>query len=81
MIINVNTAEDLSRNEWKAIQTEIRREPERMTLADHIKQKSIGALLIVGSVILAKLTQDLTASLILFPLGVAVMVTKQKVIL
>lgn len=81
MIINVNTAEDLSRNEWRLIENEIRNEPERMTLADHIKQKTIGALLIIGSFILAKLTQDLTASLILFPLGVMLILTKDRAIL
>lgn len=81
MIINVNTAEDLSRNEWKLIEAEIRREPERMTLAYHIKQKAIGALLIIGSVISAKLTQDLTASIMMFPLGVMLILTKDKAIL
>lgn len=81
MIINVNTAEDLSRNEWKLIENEIRNEPERMTLADHIKQKAIGILLIVGSVISAKLTQDLTASVLIFLLGVMLILTKDKAIL
>jgi hypothetical protein len=81
MITNVNTAEDLSRNEWKLIETEIRREPERMTLADHIKQKAIGILLIVGSVIAAKLTQDLTARILMFPLGVMLILTKDRAIL
>lgn len=81
MIINVNTAEDLSRNEWKLIETEIRNEPERMTIVDHIKQKSIGALLIIGSVVLAKLTQDLTASILIFLLGAMLILTKDKAIL
>lgn len=81
MIINVNTAEDLSRNEWKLIETEIRNEPERMTIVDHIKQKILGALLIVGSLISAKLTQDLTASIMMFPLGVILILTKDRAIL
>lgn len=81
MIINVNTAEDMSQREWRLIETEISNEPERMTIIDHIKQKIIGAFLIAGSVLLAKLTHDLTASIIIFPLGLAVLLTKQKVIL
>lgn len=46
----------------------------------YIKQKICGGVLVAAAVALPVFLQEITASIFLFPLGVGVMVTKDKVI-
>ena len=77
--VKVNHNETLTFAEWEAIHNAIKEE-NKAERKYYAKQKTIGGVLVICSILLPILLQDITASVFLFPLGVSVMVTKDKVI-
>ena len=78
-MVKVNYSESLTYAEWEAIHNAIKEE-KRIEKRYFRKQKALGGVLVLCSVLCPLLLQDITASVFLFPLGVGVMVTKEKVI-
>lgn len=78
-MVKVNYSESLTYSEWEKIHNAIKEE-KRTEKRYFRKQKALGGLLVLCSILLPLLLQDITASVFLFPLGVGVMVTKDKVI-
>ena len=78
-MVKVNYNESLTYTEWERIHNAIKEE-KRIEKRYFTKQKIMGGLLVLCSVLCPLLLQDITASVFLFPLGVGVMVTKDKVI-
>lgn len=78
-MVKVNYTEQLTYTEWEQIHNAIKEE-KRIEKRYFRKQKALGGVLVAVSVLLPLLLQDITASAFLFPLGVGVMVTKEKVI-
>lgn len=78
-MVKVNYSESLTYAEWEAIHNAIK-EQRKEESRYYIKQRIFGGVLLVLSVLCPLLLQDITASVFLFPLGVGVMVTKDKVI-
>lgn len=78
-MVKVNYNEQLTYSEWEQIHKAIKEE-KRIERRYFAKQKILGGLLVLCSVLCPLLLQDVTASVFLFPLGVGVMVTKDKVI-
>ena len=78
-MVKVNYTEQLTYTEWEQIHNALKEE-KRTEKRYFTKQKIMGGLLVAVSVLLPLLLQDITASAFLFPLGVGVMVTKDKVI-
>ena len=78
-MVKVNYSESLTFEEWEAIHNAIKEE-KREEKRYFRKQKTVGGLLVLCSVLCPLLLQDITASVFLFPLGVGVMVTKEKVV-
>lgn len=78
-MVKLNYTEQLTYSEWEQIQNAIKEE-KRTEKRYYTKQKIMGGVLVLCSVLCPLLLQDITASVFLFPLGVAVMVTKDKVI-
>lgn len=78
-MVKLNYTETLTYYEWEQIHNAIKEE-KRTEKRYFRKQKALGGALVAVSVLLPLLLQDITASVFLFPLGVGVMVTKDKVI-
>lgn len=78
-MVKVNYSEQLTYTEWEQIHSALKEE-KRTEKRYFRKQKALGGALVAVSVLLPFLLQDITASVFLFPLGVGVMVTKDKVI-
>lgn len=78
-MVKVNYSESLTYTEWEQIHNALKEE-KRTEKRYFRKQKALGGALVTVSVLLPLLLQDITASVFLFPLGVGVMVTKDKVI-
>jgi len=78
-MVKLNYTETLTYSEWEQIHNAIKEE-KRIEKRYFIKQKALGGALVAVSVLIPLLLQDVTASAFLFPLGVGVMVTKEKVI-
>lgn len=78
-MVKVNYSESLTYTEWEQIHNALKEE-KRTEKRYFRKQKALGGALVAVSVILSFLLQDITASVFLLPLGVGVMVTKDKVI-
>lgn len=78
-MVKVNYTEQLTYTEWKLIHNAIKEE-KRTEKRYFRKQKALGGALVAVSVLIPFLLQDITASVFLFPLGVGVMATKDKVI-
>lgn len=78
-MVKVNYSEQLTYTEWEQIHNALKEE-KRIEKRYFRKQKAIGGALVAVSVLIPLLLQDITASVFLFPLGVGVMVTKDKVI-
>ena len=78
-MVKVNYSESLTYTEWEQIHNAIKEE-KRIEKRYFIKQRILGGALVAVSVLIPVLLQDITASAFLFPLGVGVMVTKEKVI-
>lgn len=78
-MVKLNYTEQLTYTEWEQIHNALKEE-KRIEKRYFRKQKAIGGALVAVSVLLPLLLQDITASAFLFPLGVGVMVTKDKVI-
>ena len=78
-MVKLNYTETLTYTEWEQIHNALKEE-KRIEKRYFRKQKALGGLLVLCSVLCPLLLQDITASVFLFPLGVAVMVTKEKVI-
>lgn len=78
-MVKLNYTEQLTYTEWERIHNAIKEE-KRTEKRYYRKQRILGGLLVAVSVLLPLLLQDITASVFLFPLGVGVMVTKEKVI-
>lgn len=77
--IKVDYAEQLTYTEWEQIHNAIKEEKKQENRY-YIKQRICGGVLVLCSVLCPLLLQDITASVFLLPLGVGVMVTKDKVI-
>lgn len=78
-MLKVNYSEQLTYSEWEQIHNAIKEE-KRTEKRYFRKQKALGGVLVLCSVLCPLLLQDIAASVFLFPLGVGVMVTKNKVI-
>ena len=78
-MVKVNYSESLTFEEWEQIHNALKEE-KRTEKRYFCKQKAIGGALVAVSVLIPALLQDITASIFLFPLGVGVMVTKDRVI-
>lgn len=78
-MVKVNYSESLTFSEWEQIHNAIKEE-KRIEKRYFRKQRILGGLLVLCSVLCPLLLQDITASVFLFPLGVGVMVTKDRVI-
>lgn len=78
-MVKVNYNESLTYTEWEQIHNALKEE-KRIEKRYFVKQRILGGLLVLCSVLCPLLLQDITASMFLFPLGVGVMVTKDKVI-
>lgn len=78
-MVKVNYSESLTYAEWEQIHNAIKEE-KRTEKRYFVKQRILGGLLVLCSVLCPLLLQDITASVFLFPLGVGVIVTKDKVI-
>ena len=78
-MVKLNYTEQLTYTEWEQIHNAIKEE-KRIEKRYFRKQRIFGGALVVVSVLIPLLLQDITASAFLFPLGVGVMVTKDKVI-
>lgn len=78
-MVKVNYSESLTYAEWEQIHNALKEE-KRIEKRYFTKQKIMGGILVLCSVLCPLLLQDITASVFLFPLGVGVMVTKNRVI-
>ena len=78
-MVKLNYTDTLTYTEWEQIHNALKEE-KRIEKRHFRKQKALGGALVAVSVLLPLLLQDITASVFLFPLGVGVMVTKDKVI-
>ena len=78
-MVKLNYTEQLTYSEWEQIHNALKEE-KRTKKRYFRKQRILGGLLVLCSVLCPFLLQDITASFFLFPLGVGVMVTKDKVI-
>ena len=78
-MVKVNYSESLTYTEWEQIHNALKEE-KRIEKRYFRKQRILGGALVAVSVLIPVLLQDITASAFLFPLGVGVMVTKDKVI-
>ena len=78
-MVKLNYTEQLTYSEWGQIHNAIKEEKKQENRY-FIKQRILGGALVAVSVLIPVLLQDITASVFLFPLGVGVMVTKEKVI-
>lgn len=78
-MVKLNYTEQLTYTEWEQIHNAIKEE-KRTEKRYFRKQKAVGGVLVLCSVLCPLLLQDVTASFFLFPLGVRVMVTKDRVI-
>ena len=75
----VSHSDKLTYEEWESIHKALKAE-KQTEKRYYTKQKVMGGILIVCSVLCPVLLQDITASLFLLPLGIGVMVTKDKVV-
>ena len=78
-MVKLNYTEQLTYSEWEQIHNALKEE-KKQEKRYFRKQRILGGLLVLCSVLCPLLLQDITASVFLFPLGVGVMVTKDKVI-
>lgn len=78
-MVKLNYTEQLTFSEWEQIHNALKEE-KRTEKRYFRKQKTLGGALVAVSVLLPLLLQDITASVFLLPLGVGVMVTKDRVI-
>lgn len=78
-MVKVNYSEQLTYTEWEQIHNALKEE-KRTEKRYFRKQRILGGLLVLCSVLLPLLLQDITASVFLLPLCVGVMVTKDRVI-
>ena len=78
-MVKVNYSESLTYHEWEQIHNALKQEKKRERRG-LLKQKIYGGVLVLLSVLCPVLLGDCTVSAFLLPLGVGVMVTKDKVI-
>lgn len=78
-MVKLNYTETLTYHEWEQIHNAIKEE-KRTEKRYFVKQRFIGGVLVLCSVLCPALLHDITASVFLLPLGVGVMVTKDRVI-
>lgn len=78
-MVKLNYTETLTYHEWEQIHNALKAE-KRIENRYFRKQRILGGVLVAVSVLLPFLLQDVTSSFFLFPLGVGVMMTKDKVI-
>ena len=78
-MVKLNHTDTLTYTEWEQIHNALKEE-KRIENRYFRKQKALGGALVAVSVLIPALLQDITASVFLFPLGVGVMVTKDRVI-
>lgn len=77
--VMVNYSEKLTYQEWESIHQALKEE-KHTEKQYYTKQRIVGGLLVAVSVLIPVLLHDITASIFLLPLGIAVMVTKDKVV-
>jgi hypothetical protein len=77
--IKVNYTDKLTYQEWESIHKALKEE-KKAEKRYYTKQKVIGGILVACSILCPVLLQDFIAPLFLLPLGIGVMVTKDKVI-
>lgn len=78
-MVKLNYTEQLTFSEWESIHNALKEE-KRTEKRYFRKQRILGGALVAVSVLLPLLLQDITASAFLLPLGVGVMVTKDRII-
>lgn len=78
-MVKLNYTETLTFTEWEQIHNALKEE-KRTEKRYFRKQKALGGALVAVSVLIPVLLHDITASAFLFPLGVGVMVTKERVV-
>lgn len=78
-MVKLNYTEQLTYSEWEQIHNALKQKKKRERRG-LLKQKIYGGVLVLLSVLCPVLLGDCTASAFLFPLGIGVMVTKEKVI-
>lgn len=78
-MVKLNYTEQLTYTEWEQIHNALKEEKKQENRY-FIKQRILGGALVAISVLIPALLQDITASVFLLPLGVGVIVTKDKVI-
>jgi len=81
--VNYTEAEKLTYHEWEVIHNALKKEEKQSRKAErnyYIKQKIMGGVLALCGILCPLLFGDCTASVFLLPLGIGVMVTKEKVV-
>lgn len=78
-MVKLNYTEQLTYTEWERIHNAIKEEKKQENRY-YTKQRIAGGALVVLSLLIPALLHDITASVFLLPLGVGVMVTKDRVI-
>ena len=81
--LNYTEANKLTYREWEAIHKAIKEEEKQERKAErsyYIKQKIFGGVLVVCAVLSPLLIGDFVSPFFTLPLGIAVMVTKDKVV-
>jgi hypothetical protein len=77
--IKVNYTDKLTYQEWESIHQALKEE-KKAEKRYYTKQKAMGGMLVLASILCPVLLQDLTALFLLLPIGIAVMATKEKVV-
>lgn len=77
--IIVNHEEKLTFAEWERIRAELKQE-EQEEKRYFVKQKVLGGVLVGLSLLMPAVLHDITASVLLLPIGIGVMVTRDKVV-
>lgn len=75
----VNHTDKLTFQEWENIHKALKEE-KKAEKRYYTKQKAMGGMLVLASILCPVLLQDLTALFLLLPIGIAVMATKEKVV-
>ena len=76
----VNYSEKLTFDEWEKLHKALKEE-NKTERRFFVKQKLLGAGLVALSVLIPIFLHDITASVLLLPLGIGVIITKDKVVM
>lgn len=81
--VNYTESDKLTYTEWEVIHNAMKEEEKQERRAErsyYIKQKIMGGVLALCGILCPLLLGDCTASVFLLPLGICVMLTKDKVV-